>query len=163
MFSKTEDLFCKTYICYKVSNMHMFCIKFSNRYLYWPNRGLIVPTNLDKTNFVILSRKGKGVWGNRYLPNGGSLLQIKTSVFIKQSLCICLILLFVFFIRLCLNPVAWSLKNREACRTLFLFLCRAGLYNWYWCFHLQESRELVSPEYRILFYLNALNFFCPLL
>ena len=102
--------------------MHMFCIRFSNRYSYWPNRCLIGPTNLDKTGFVILSTKGKGVWGNRYmfetwkssvfvfsqkkyvsvwpnkasvllfrvlyLPNRGSLWQRKTSVFIKQSLCL---------------------------------------------------------------------------
>ena len=31
--------------------MHMFCVEFSKRYSYWPNRGLIVPTNLDKNWF----------------------------------------------------------------------------------------------------------------
>ena len=64
---KTGGLFCKTDICYEVWNMHICCIRFSNRYLYWPNRELIGPTNLDKTGFVILSRKGNGVWANIYL------------------------------------------------------------------------------------------------
>ena len=138
---------CKTDICYEVSNMHICCIRFSNRYSYWPNRGLIGPTNLDKTGFVILSRKGKGVWGNRYLfetfKSLSSCSHQKTihhlcltkqgfciakqslcifqteahsfkerplsssnraSVWTKQGICICLILLFVFFMQLCLNP-----------------------------------------------------------
>ena len=38
---KTEDPFCKTDMCYEVKNMYMFGIRFSNRYLYWPNKGLI--------------------------------------------------------------------------------------------------------------------------
>ena len=44
LFGKTDGLFCKTDICYEVSNMHMCCIRFSNRLSYRPNRGLhIVP------------------------------------------------------------------------------------------------------------------------
>ena len=50
-FGKTEDPFCKTDIWYKLLNMNMFGIRFSNRCLFWPNRGLIGPTNLDKTGF----------------------------------------------------------------------------------------------------------------
>ena len=50
-FGKTKDPFGKTDICYEVLNMYMFGIRFSNRYLFWPNRGLIGPKNLDKTGF----------------------------------------------------------------------------------------------------------------
>ena len=80
----------------------MFCLRFSNRYSDWPNKGLIGPTNLDKTGFVILSRKGKGVWGNGYLfetfKNSVFMFLLKTIhlvcltkrglCVIKQSLCI---------------------------------------------------------------------------
>ena len=121
-------------------------IRFSHRNLYWPNKSLIGPTNLDKTGFDILSRKRKGVLGNRYLfeslKNSFFVFSSKTihcvcltkqglcvaiqslcilteahsckerhmsssnkaSVWTKQGICICLILLFVFFMRLCLNP-----------------------------------------------------------
>ena len=41
--------------------MNMFGIRFTNRYSYWPNRGLIGRKNLDKTGFKILSRKEKNV------------------------------------------------------------------------------------------------------
>ena len=147
LFGKTDGLFCTTDICNEVSNMHMCCIRFSNRFSYRPNRGLIGPTNLDKTCFVILWRKGKGVWGNRYLFETFQkyvfVFSLKTihhgcltkqglcvakqsfcifqteahsckerplsssnraSVWTKPGICICLVLLSVFFMRLCLNP-----------------------------------------------------------
>ena len=149
LFGKTGGLFCKTDSCYELSIMHICCINFSNRYLYWLNRGLIGPTNLDKTGFGILWRKGKCVWWNRYLfetfNKSVFVFSLKTihhvcltkqglcvakqslcifqteahsckerplspsnraSVWTKQGICICLILLFVFFMRLCLNPAA---------------------------------------------------------
>ena len=63
-------------------------IRFSHRNLYWPNKSLIGPTNLDKTGFDILSRKRKGVLGNRYL-----FESLKNSVFVFSSKtihCVCL-------------------------------------------------------------------------
>jgi hypothetical protein len=95
LFGKTDDLICKTDICYEVSNMHMHCIRFSNRFSYRPNRGLIGPTNLDKTGFVILSRKGKSAWRNRYLfetfKNSVFVFSLKTIhnvCLTKQGLCV---------------------------------------------------------------------------
>ena len=51
LFGKTWDPLCKTDICYEVLNIYMFGIRFSNIYLFWPNRGLISQKNLDKTGF----------------------------------------------------------------------------------------------------------------
>ena len=49
--------------------------------------------------------------------------------------------------------LALSLKNGDVFRNPHPpFLDTAGLFNWYWCFHLQQSRELVSPVGGIFFY-----------
>ena len=145
-FGQSDEVY-RWMVCYQRGLSRLVCIKFSNRYLYWPNRGLIGKTNLNKTGFIILSRKGKGVWGDRYLfktcKNSVFVFSSKTIhhvCFTKQGLCvaiqslcifqteahsckerplsspnrayfstkqgiyICLILLFVFFLWLCLNP-----------------------------------------------------------
>ena len=61
------NLFCKTYICYEVSNMYMFCIRFSNRYSYWPNRRMTGPKNLDKTGFLVLSGGKNPAYGRHWI------------------------------------------------------------------------------------------------
>ena len=99
-FGKTEGLFCKTDICLEVSNMYMFCIRFSNRYLFWSNRGLIYFLNIIKKTMLTCSHQKKctmpvstkraSVFINRVSISSKQRLTLekKTSVFIKQSLCL---------------------------------------------------------------------------
>ena len=51
LFGKTEDPFCQIDIGVEAFNMYMFCIRCSNVYLFWPNRGRIGQKNLNKNIF----------------------------------------------------------------------------------------------------------------
>ena len=151
----------------------MFCIRLSNKYLYWPNRGLSGPTNIDKTGFVIPSRKGKGVCENRYLfetfkksvfvfslkaihhvcltkqelcvaKQSLCIFQAKAhsykerplsssnraSVLTKHGICICQILLFVFFMRLCLNPDRSATSGISKFVLNCCFQCNLEILGW---------------------------------